>query len=798
MMLMEAARLRALILEAREDGLIKRFVPIIVKNMAPLSVQIPGARAAISHYMENGPSEKECEKLYGDLSPINDPVSAGKAARTAIAIIQYVLHHDPDPKKSFSTWMMTRFCAKQFNLEDAPRVTDALNQYAEAKKQNLIPRSHDLGTVKSLDDLYDMVNQFRAESGNEIVNRAYEATMYQQADVLIDSADYKMISPKTQEAAQWFGRHTEWCTAWGGQHSRHPTRNCLYSQYANQGRLYIIQRKSDGTLWQFHRESNSYMDANDRSINIGEFSQENPEIAHWFAEADAKDMGQNVGEITLTEHAVMKLYDNGDGRIFSRSGIGLGSRSADFSIDYDEDNCIQAFHVGYNEQPNLRENGDLVAFLNSRFNIDNTPMSQLPDLIALDITYKKGVGFGRPRDLGEKMWSAPASDGQGDMTWIKISETEFRLYCDMPPEELEDNSLWAKTRIRTRKNANGEIVPETLVINWEAAIRDGTADIDMAGPFIAVVPMLNLPADIYYDADTSRFHPLRDHDDNTPGYRDLVTRYPNVETIKKSLAVNGMTKLLRDRIQGVMANTISGAAKPADMIDREDSFSIYLFDDVAAAVGEIGDDTAKYVMNVLEGGGEYQDYESASDSQREELWDTLKPAQQNAIVEWIFNEHPEVDRDDYSDHDFSNSSDFIELYDEAGQPDELDAAFDRGVETGYRHGAEEDMSKAMDAGVKSSGLLFWDDEEKAYTKNEYQHDTKCAYFVTYASIIDWFDENDTDDEINSNLNHLPNELEWKVEVSQPYYGFSGYSESSAAEDFLEALWESGIIDRRHG
>lgn len=281
MLLMEAVQLRQMIVEAREDGILKRFIPILVKDWDKLRPKMVNVSSEVINILQGIYSNEEIKVAQDARSAsYNEPANPELwTTMLAEGTIRYILANDPDPKKTFSTWIVTMFSRGYFLLEDLPRVTDGIAIYLEAKRAHHIPRNHDLGTVKTLGDFYDLIAPFRGDSATgEIVDRTYEAQMYQQAEVLLDSPNYKVLKPLTKEAAQWFGRHTEWCTAWGSKFGRNPTRSCHYGSYSN-APLYITQRKSDGALWQFSFEHGQYMDVDDRQIMLSRWLHENREAA---------------------------------------------------------------------------------------------------------------------------------------------------------------------------------------------------------------------------------------------------------------------------------------------------------------------------------------------------------------------------------------------------------------------------------------------------------------------------------------------------------------------------------------
>jgi len=67
-----------------------------------------------------------------------------------------------------------------------------------------------------------------------------------------------VIYPKTRAASCLYGKGTQWCTA--------AKKNSSFSYYNSQGKLYIIINKRNGRKYQFHAESDSFMDETDRRI----------------------------------------------------------------------------------------------------------------------------------------------------------------------------------------------------------------------------------------------------------------------------------------------------------------------------------------------------------------------------------------------------------------------------------------------------------------------------------------------------------------------------------------------------
>jgi hypothetical protein len=79
-----------------------------------------------------------------------------------------------------------------------------------------------------------------------------------QAVIYKDTGAVKIVIPKTEEAAKFYGRGTRWCTA-GDNDNR-------FNYYNKQGPLYVIIFRGSGVKWQFHFESGQFMDEQDSSL----------------------------------------------------------------------------------------------------------------------------------------------------------------------------------------------------------------------------------------------------------------------------------------------------------------------------------------------------------------------------------------------------------------------------------------------------------------------------------------------------------------------------------------------------
>lgn len=162
----------------------------------------------------------------------------------------------PDKMGKYGKWLLKLYLTKNLKLEDLYKAKEYLSYFI---KYNGKIEIKDINRYGSLVDLYNVVKVFMdnpqmASSHNDEIRRIKEG-----AEKVYEDGEWMVIIPHTQEASCYYGKGTQWCTAaeesWNA-----------FDQYNDQGNLYINIRKSDGEKFQFHFETDSFMDATDSPI----------------------------------------------------------------------------------------------------------------------------------------------------------------------------------------------------------------------------------------------------------------------------------------------------------------------------------------------------------------------------------------------------------------------------------------------------------------------------------------------------------------------------------------------------
>ena len=192
-------------------------------------------------------------------------------------------------------------------MEDLYKVTEDLMKFDYLKKTGRYKGEKDINRIPSVEALYDQVKDYKI-SKEELTTTKAERVR-DDAEVVYEDSNWLILVPKTKEAScHYGGGQSRWCTA--------SKSSNYYDHYAKQGPLYMILHKEDmnkapseSRSHQFHFESNSFMNAEDRTIELGPFFEKYPELKPFFKDKFAKfltDKFENTVEISQGQGAIQR------------------------------------------------------------------------------------------------------------------------------------------------------------------------------------------------------------------------------------------------------------------------------------------------------------------------------------------------------------------------------------------------------------------------------------------------------------------------------------------------------------
>lgn len=157
----------------------------------------------------------------------------------------------------YGKWLLNQYRQGNLDMNNLSKVRNTIDFFNRYNRQLEVK---DINQYKNIDQVYDNVKNFM-EDPSQATSKSDAARKIKEmgAEKVYEDNDWLIIVPKTREAAIYYGKGTKWCTA-----STHGYN--YFEHYNKEGRLYININKNTGDKYQFHFESNSFMDAEDKPI----------------------------------------------------------------------------------------------------------------------------------------------------------------------------------------------------------------------------------------------------------------------------------------------------------------------------------------------------------------------------------------------------------------------------------------------------------------------------------------------------------------------------------------------------
>lgn len=268
----------------RQDYLTKIYGPKISKWLYEITQSLKEGDAVIHQISKNIDPDND---LSYNLSDEID----GKQKKLEVVsdlIIRFVIEK-VDPKNGpYSEWvlksLLTAFEDKggyrdfvdvqeliRWFAEDYYKDTEDISHFIKYKK--LLAANGEPTDLNKVDgfgalqhSLSMIADDIAQEEDKEAIKKAEK-----DAEKIYQSENYLILVPQTQEASCAYGRGTRWCTAATGSHN-------YFNTYNRQGPLYIIINKKTQDKYQFHFQSQQYMDSDDYQLDLEEFFNDNKEV----------------------------------------------------------------------------------------------------------------------------------------------------------------------------------------------------------------------------------------------------------------------------------------------------------------------------------------------------------------------------------------------------------------------------------------------------------------------------------------------------------------------------------------
>lgn len=181
---------------------------------------------------------------------------------------------------TYGRWILT--LANKGKLNNIGHVKDLLTRFNDESKYL---KNKDIMRYKTMDEVEDMLNNedsYKEQSHRQEVRDRQKARknadLGNEAKKVYEDSDWEVWVPLTYAASCKLGQGSSWCTA-------STESDYYYNQYKNTygGDYYININKHDPEeKYQFHFESNQFMDADDDAISLYDFLEENAGLKEFY------------------------------------------------------------------------------------------------------------------------------------------------------------------------------------------------------------------------------------------------------------------------------------------------------------------------------------------------------------------------------------------------------------------------------------------------------------------------------------------------------------------------------------
>lgn len=206
----------------------------------------------------------------------------------------------------YGKWILNLYNRKLLKDEDFYKVTEYLTTFVNNLSK--MPNK-DIMTYKSLPDLAKAIQGF--EGQKDISKKQQIRDIKKGAKKVMETNDWLVIQPTTEESACYYGANTKWCTA--------SKENSMFNYYNEQGPIYIFINKKDNSKFQFHAQSLQFMDELDKPIAPKEVFDD--EKIFKFIEEKVTDNVYSDNFYLWEDSLLMGLDDDGESNLFIQTNI---------------------------------------------------------------------------------------------------------------------------------------------------------------------------------------------------------------------------------------------------------------------------------------------------------------------------------------------------------------------------------------------------------------------------------------------------------------------------------------------
>ena len=225
--------------------------------MKTQKINLNELRVIIKEIINEATADEIKTKYYPDITQeiFNDIVNADKITSNL----------ENGKIGNYAKWLLNLYKKNNLKLEDLYKAEEYLPIFDKLSKANKL-EIKDINKYKSLSELYNVIADY--VGNDKTISKQDEIRKEKSGGKKIyEDNRFLVIQPLTEEAACYYGKGTQWCTA-------STDGNNMFDSYNSNGPLYIIMDKTkrnkvgDYEKYQIHFESCQFMDSSDNVIDF--------------------------------------------------------------------------------------------------------------------------------------------------------------------------------------------------------------------------------------------------------------------------------------------------------------------------------------------------------------------------------------------------------------------------------------------------------------------------------------------------------------------------------------------------
>lgn len=206
-----------------------------------------------------------------------------------------IVNADPFSNKNkishYAKWLLKLFKKGKLNLKelnDAKLYIQTFNDYKNTDFKGI-----NIENYESLAELKKVINKKLDYTKNKSGEKIDLCKPIEGSKKIFENKKWCVIVPNTEYTSCYYGRNTEWCTAFGelSFDKKHKSKTNKFETYYQQNPFFIlINKNNQSERYEFHFESNQYKDTDNKDIEILEFLENNQDIYDFFLKIKQKQM----------------------------------------------------------------------------------------------------------------------------------------------------------------------------------------------------------------------------------------------------------------------------------------------------------------------------------------------------------------------------------------------------------------------------------------------------------------------------------------------------------------------------